>query len=66
MNKSFHISRRSFLRRTTLAAAATGLPLWFVERQLAAAEVAIGLAIIVLMYRHFSSIQADELRTMKW
>ena len=40
MNKSFHISRRSFLRRTTLAAAATGLPLWFVERQLAAAEVA--------------------------
>ena len=32
----------------------------------AAAEVAIGLAIIVLMYRHFSTIQADELRTMKW
>ena len=32
----------------------------------AAAEVAIGLAIIVLMYRRFSTIQADELRTMKW
>jgi len=32
----------------------------------AAAEVAIGLAIIVLMYRHLSTIQADELRTMKW
>jgi predicted dehydrogenase len=38
MKKSFHISRRSFLQRTTLAAAATGLPLWFVERQLSAAE----------------------------
>jgi len=32
----------------------------------AAAEVAIGLAIIVLMYRRLSTIQADELRTMKW
>ncbi len=32
----------------------------------AAAEVAIGLAIIVLMYRHFATIQADELKDMKW
>ena len=32
----------------------------------AAAEVAIGLAIIVLMYRRLSTIQADELREMKW
>ena len=32
----------------------------------AAAEVAIGLAIIVLMYRRLSTIQTDELRTMKW
>ena len=32
----------------------------------AAAEVAIGLAIIVLMYRRLSTIQADELRIMKW
>ena len=31
-----------------------------------AAEVAIGLAIIVVMYRRLSTIQADELRTMKW
>jgi predicted dehydrogenase len=38
MNTSFHISRRSFLRRTTLAAAASGLPVWFLESQLAAAE----------------------------
>jgi predicted dehydrogenase len=35
---SFHISRRSFLKRCSVAAAASGLPLWFVERQLAAAE----------------------------
>jgi predicted dehydrogenase len=39
MPKPFHISRRSFLRRCSLAAAATGLPLWFVQRELAAAEV---------------------------
>ena len=38
MKKSFHISRRSFLQRTTLAAAASGLPLWFVQRELDAAE----------------------------
>lgn len=38
MKKSFHISRRSFLQRTSLAAAASGLPLWFVQRELDAAE----------------------------
>ncbi len=32
----------------------------------AAAEVAIGLAIVVLMYRHFGTIYADELKEMKW
>lgn len=32
----------------------------------AAAEVAIGLAIVVLMYRHVSTIQADELKELKW
>lgn len=32
----------------------------------AAAEVAIGLAIIVLMYRQLSTIQADALKEMKW
>lgn len=32
----------------------------------AAAEVAIGLAIVVLMYRRFNTIQADELKEMKW
>lgn len=34
----FHLSRRSFLKRCTILAAATGLPLWFVERRLAAAD----------------------------
>jgi len=38
MKKNFYVSRRSFLTRCSLAAAATGLPLWFVERQLSAAE----------------------------
>lgn len=32
----------------------------------AAVEVAIGLAIIVLMYRSLSTIQADELKDLKW
>ncbi len=40
MSKPFQISRRSFLQKSTLAAAATGLPLWFLERELAAAEAA--------------------------
>ena len=35
--KSIQISRRSFLRKCTATAAATGLPLWFVQRELAKA-----------------------------
>jgi predicted dehydrogenase len=35
--KIFHVSRRSFLKRCGAVAAATGLPFWFVEQQLAAA-----------------------------
>lgn len=34
---SFQVSRRAFLRRISATAAATGLPLWFVERELARA-----------------------------
>ncbi len=34
--KSFSTSRRSFLRRCSTAAAAAGVPLWFVEMELAA------------------------------
>jgi predicted dehydrogenase len=37
-HKPFQISRRSFIRRVSATAAATGLPLWFVERELARAE----------------------------
>jgi predicted dehydrogenase len=40
MSKPFQISRRSFLQKSALAATATGLPLWFVQRELAADEVA--------------------------
>ena len=40
MNSSFQISRRSFVKRCAATAAATGLPLWFVERELAAAQEA--------------------------
>ncbi len=38
--KPFQISRRSFLSICTATAAATGLPLWFVERELSAATPA--------------------------
>src|ERR1041385_7500668 len=44
--KFFHISRRSFLARCSAVAAATGLPLWFVQRQLAAAAEAEGGATV--------------------
>ena len=37
MPNTFQISRRSFLKRCSLTAAATGLPLWFIERDLARA-----------------------------
>jgi len=37
-NKRFHITRRSFLARCTAAAAATGLPLWVVQRDAAFAQ----------------------------
>ena len=37
MPSTFQISRRSFIRRASLTAAATGLPLWFVEHDLARA-----------------------------
>jgi NADH-quinone oxidoreductase subunit K len=44
----------------------TGQLIVFFVILVAAAEVAIGLAIIVLMYRHLSTIQADELKDLKW
>jgi predicted dehydrogenase len=37
MSKSFQISRRSFLQQCTITATTTGLPLWFLERELAQA-----------------------------
>lgn len=37
MLKPFNISRRTFLNRCAITAAVTGLPLWFIERELAQA-----------------------------
>jgi predicted dehydrogenase len=46
-NKSFQISRRSFLTKCTVAAAATGLPLWFIQRDAAfAADAATNAPIL--------------------
>ena len=44
MQHSFHISRRSFLHHCTTLAATAGLPLWFVQRELSAAEPAKKIA----------------------
>ena len=44
----------------------TGQLVVFFVILVAAAEVAIGLAILVLIYRHFNTIQADELKDLKW
>ena len=37
MPKKFQISRRSFLKRSAVTAAASGLPLWYVKRDMAIA-----------------------------
>lgn len=43
--QDFQVSRRSFLKRVSLTAAATGLPLWFVQREMAmAAEQSVTAA----------------------
>ena len=44
----------------------TGQLIVFFVILVAAAEVAIGLAILVLMYRNLSTILADELKSLKW
>ena len=44
----------------------TGQLIVFFVILVAAAEVAIGLAILVLIYRHLSTVQADELKDLKW
>ena len=44
----------------------TGQLIVFFVILVAAAEGAIGLAILVLMYRTLSTIQADDLKTLKW
>src|SRR5688572_14844136 len=45
MPKHFQISRRSFLRSCTATAAATGLPLWFIQRELARAAEQPGASV---------------------
>src|SRR5215510_3777487 len=39
-NLQFHVSRRSFMKHCATIAAATGLPVWFWERELSAQETA--------------------------
>jgi predicted dehydrogenase len=38
MNTTFQISRRAFVKRCAATAAATGLPFWYLEREMAAAQ----------------------------
>ena len=44
----------------------TGQLVVFFVMLVAAAEVAIGLAIVVLMYHNAKTIQADELKELRW
>ena len=44
----------------------TGQLIVFFVILVTAAEMAIGLAILVLIYRNFSTIQADEIKDLKW
>ncbi len=44
----------------------TGQLIVFFVILVAAAEVAIGLAIVVLMYQRLNTIQADDVKEMKW
>jgi NADH-quinone oxidoreductase subunit K len=44
----------------------TGQVFVFFALTVAAAEVAVGLAIIIALYRHQSSINVDDFRLLKW
>lgn len=44
----------------------TGQLVVFFVMLVAAAEVAIGLAIVVLMYRQAHTVQADDLKELRW
>jgi NADH-quinone oxidoreductase subunit K len=44
----------------------TGQVLAFFSMVVAAAEVVVGLAIIVSVYRRYRSVDVDELREMRW
>ena len=59
-------SKLSFVAFSRFNGDYTGQLIVFFVILVAAAEVAIGLAILVLIYRHFKTIQADELKDMKW
>lgn len=59
-------SNLSFVAFSKFGGDYTGQLVVFFVILVAAAEVAIGLAIVVLMYKHFSTIQADELKELKW
>ncbi|MBU0519677.1 NADH-quinone oxidoreductase subunit NuoK, partial [bacterium] len=45
---------------------ATGQIFVFFSMVVAAAEVAVGLAIIVVLFRHKESINIDEVNLLKW
>jgi NADH-quinone oxidoreductase subunit K len=45
---------------------ATGQALVFFVMTLAAAEAAIGLAIVIALFRHKQTVNLDEINIMKW
>ncbi len=45
---------------------ATGLAFAVIVFAVAAAEVAVGLALFIAVYRRFKSVAADEINLLKW
>lgn len=59
-------SNLSFVAFSRFNGDTTGQLVVFFVMLVAAAEVAIGLAIVVLMYRNLGTVQTDELRELRW
>ena len=56
----------SFVAFSSFLGDLTGQAVVFFTMIVAAAEVTVGLAIVVLFYRKKSSTDTDELNTLKW
>ena len=56
----------SFVSFSSFGANLTGQAVVFFTMLVAAAEVTVGLAIVILLFRKKDSVSVDELKTLKW